>query len=104
VGGKPHSTYFWWRNRLLWIERHCSARERISLTCRILLPDIFHTAKLRFLKTLQLSLLQTFRPHHPNKKLREKILKYDATLCGAKDYLFRRFGNGPAWIYQKIKD
>ena len=21
--GKPHSTYFWWRNRLLWIERNC---------------------------------------------------------------------------------
>ena len=24
TGGKPHMHYFWWRSRLLWIERNCS--------------------------------------------------------------------------------
>ncbi|HSW86410.1 MAG TPA: glycosyltransferase family 2 protein [Rhabdochlamydiaceae bacterium] len=101
VGGKPHSTYFWWRNRLLWIERNCSLAEKISLTVRVLVPDILHIYKLRMLKSLQLQILLLVRPHENHKKRRERILKYRAALNGVHDYLFRRFGNGPSWIYHR---
>lgn len=82
VGGKPHSTYFWWRNRLLWIERNCSLKEKWSLYLRILIPEI-----LRMLKRAL--------------PFRQKLLKNRAALCGVRDYFLRRFGNGPAWIYKK---
>jgi GT2 family glycosyltransferase len=92
TGGKPHTTYFWWRNRLLWIERNCSPQEKRSLFFRILLPDIMHLVKLYVLKSLF------------SKKTPERIKKircYRAALVGVKDYLTRRFGNGPSWIFQK---
>lgn len=99
VGGKPHSTYFWWRNRLLWMERNCSLSERISLYCRILIPDILHLWKLRILKSLQLQVLLLIRPHANHTMRREKIRKYRAALHGVRDYLLRRFGGGPSWLY-----
>jgi len=99
VGGKPHSTYFWWRNRLFWIERNCSLTEKISLYLRVLLPDIAHLYKLRILKTAQLYLLRLLKPKQSHKKRHERILKYRAALEGIKDYSLRRFGNGPNWIY-----
>jgi GT2 family glycosyltransferase len=101
VGGKPHSTYFWWRNRLLWIERNCSLWERCSLFLRVVIPDVLHLYKLKILKTIQLKLLTFFRPQDDHKKRKERILKYTAALQGVRDYLRRKFGNGPEWIYTK---
>ena len=92
TGGKPHTTYFWWRNRLLWIERNCSPQEKRSLYLRILLPTIFHTLKLYLLRSL-------FSKKTPERV--EKIRTYRAVLTGVKDYLFRRFGKGPSWIFEK---
>ncbi len=101
VGGKPHSTYFWWRNRLLWIERNCSFRERLSLYVRILIPDILHMLKIRALKTLQLWVVKRFKSIEVIEKKEFNLLKNKAALCGVKDYLCRKFGNGPAWLYTK---
>lgn len=101
VGGKPHSTYFWWRNRLLWIERNCPLRERWSLIVRVLVPDILHMLKIRLLKKLQLFFLKLLKPKADLKEKELKLLKNRAALCGVRDYLLRRFGNGPSWIYKK---
>ena len=38
TGGKAHTTYFWWRNRLFFMERNCSLREKISLFLRVIFP------------------------------------------------------------------
>jgi GT2 family glycosyltransferase len=103
VGGKPHSTYFWWRNRLLWIERNCPAREKWSLYFKVLLPDILHMLKIRILKKAQLFLTKRFRPQLDVKEKELKLLKNRAALCGVRDYFLRRFGNGPQWIYKKFK-
>lgn len=99
VGGKPHSTYFWWRNRLLWIERNCSLKEKLSLTFFVLIPDILHMLKIRLLKKLQLFFTKCFNPGADIREKELKLLKNRAALCGVKDYLLRRFGNGPSWIY-----
>jgi GT2 family glycosyltransferase len=101
VGGKPHSTYFWWRNRLLWIERNCPPKEKVALYLKVLLPKILMLYKLRLLKTCQLALLRRLRPHQDHLQRQQKLQNYRAALQGISDYFRRRFGNGPAWIYKK---
>jgi GT2 family glycosyltransferase len=103
VGGKPHSTYFWWRNRLFWIERNCTPREKLRLYLRVLLPEIAHLYKLKHLKSAQLFFQRHFGTHTDLSEKEGKVLKYKAALGGVKDYLLRRFGNGPSWIYGKKK-
>ncbi len=96
TGGKTHTTYFWWRNRLLWIERNRPLGEKIRLYMLVLLPEISHILKLYLLKTAQFYLLK----NKPAEK-RQKLLQYRAALHGVKDYFLRRFGNGPAWIFKR---
>jgi hypothetical protein len=98
VGGKPHSTYFWWRNRLLWIEKNCSFLERMSLYLRVLIPDILHMLKIHFIKSIQLKFTELFKLKKNVINKKEKLIKNRAALCGVRDYLMRRFGKGPVWI------
>jgi GT2 family glycosyltransferase len=104
IGGKPHSTYFWWRNRLLWIERNCPSQEKISLYLRILIPDILHMLKLHILKKVQLQHLKWFKANIDLKEKEQKLLNNRAALCGIRDYLLRRFENGPDWIYYESSE
>ena len=99
--GKPHSTYFWWRNRLLWIERNCSRREKVKLYFLVLLPEISHLLKIRLLKSAQLAIRKTVRPHRDYREQEEKLLKNKAAVRGVFDYMRRRFGNGPSWLLRK---
>ncbi len=101
VGGKPHSTYFWWRNRLLWIERNCPFKERLGLYLRVLIPDILHMLKIRLIKTIQLFIVKKLKPGADFKEKELKMLKNRAALCGVRDYFLRRFGNGPSWIHKR---
>ncbi|MBI2742730.1 MAG: glycosyltransferase family 2 protein [Chlamydiales bacterium] len=101
VGGKRHTTYFWWRNRLLWIERNCSRMEILSLYLRVLLPEISHLLKLRLLKGLQLHCLGFLQSPEKKAEKRQKLTQYRAALRGISDYLLRRFGSAPPWIFQK---
>jgi GT2 family glycosyltransferase len=77
---KPHSTYFWWRNRLLWIEKNCSFREKTSLYLRILIPEAIHKLKIHAILFI--------------KRKKEKLIQNRAALCGMRDYALRRFGKG----------
>lgn len=95
TGGKPHTTYFWWRNRFFWIERNCSKKEKTSLFFRVLLPEVSHHLKLFLLKSLQLGLLKVFKPKGHYEEKESRLKNYRAALIGTKDYLFRRFGSGP---------
>ena len=99
TGGKPHSTYFWWRNRLLWIENNCPLGEKIRLYLTRLIPAILHTLKMYLLKQLHCSLCFI-----PKKRLlkKQQIRQNRAVLRGVWDYLRRRFGDGPSWLYEKF--
>jgi hypothetical protein len=99
VGGRPHSTYFWWRGRLLWISRQYTAPERCLIYTTILLPAFYKLLKISALKTLQLSLLRIFFPHHDHSQRVEKLRKNRAALAGIRDYYLKRFDQGPSWIY-----
>ncbi len=98
TGGKPHSTYFWWRNRLLWIQRNCSVKMRFRLYMRVLLPEIVHMLKIRLIKSVQLFVIKKLAIKSNVKEKEEKLLKNRAALCGVRDYFCKRFGKGPGWI------
>lgn len=98
--GKPHSTYFWWRNRLFWIERNCTLKEKIKIWTLQLIPDILHMIKISILKSLQLQFYYKFRPEENCTEREQKLKKTKAALHGVKDYLLRKFGPGPAWLFQ----
>lgn len=99
--GKTHTNYFWWRNRLLWIERNCSKKETAGLYIKVIIPELFHLWKNHLFKTMQIALTQVIFPHRDQKQRREKKRLYQAALHGIRDYFFRRFGNGPEWIFKR---
>lgn len=96
--GKTHNTYFWWRNRFLWIERNCAFNQLLSIYIRVLIPEIFQLLKIYLLKSIQFICFKHFYTKAEQEKKRIKLLIYKAALKGIKDYLLRRFGPGPDWI------
>lgn len=92
TGGKPHMHYFWWRSRLLWIERNCTKKQAWDLYRRFVLPDAMKMVRHFLLRQVQ-SLL------FPKSKEREaRLLRYQSGCAGIRDYVLRRFGNAPDWI------
>jgi hypothetical protein len=80
IGGKrgPMWLYFYWRNRLLWMELHLPFKEFVYLGRKILWPQIVDLLK------------DSFR----NKEAR-------ASLRGICDYFLRRFGPCPQYLLKK---
>lgn len=98
TGGKPHMQYFWWRGRLLWIERNCTPEERKQLYKTIIWPELLKTTRHYIYRTLQNFFTRTRNP------LRlEKAKRCKASCAGALDYYRRRFGNCPSWLAAKKK-
>jgi GT2 family glycosyltransferase len=92
--GKALMHYYWWRNRLLWIERNCTASQKRSLYLKILIKEMFKIHKLNTLKTAQHWIYKTLFPQKiTDKKVRE-LKRYKAGCKGIRDYFLRRFG-GP---------
>jgi GT2 family glycosyltransferase len=100
VGGKPHKNYYWWRNRLLWMERNLSFYEKLFLSFRVLLPEITHLLKLKYIKSLELFVFGFLFSEKKITQKKSQLLQYKASIQGVKDYVFRRFGSGPAWLLQ----
>ncbi len=102
VGGKPQTNYYWWRNRLLFMERNLSKKEFLASLFLIALPEMVHHFKITLLKTLQLFVGSLIKASET--KQRERRQKRDnakAALCGITHYFCRRFGKGPDWIHGK---
>lgn len=93
TGGKPHTHYFWWRSRLLWVRRNCAPAEKRRLYRTVLLPELWKTARHALLKTALNRLTRTTDPARL-----EKARRCRAGLAGALDYFRGRFGNCPAWV------
>ena len=94
TGGKPHTHYFWWRNRLLWIERNCQKKERWQLYREVLLPEMVRCFKLALLKTLQhIALRLLLQKSNPIRL--EKLRRYRASCQGILHFFLGRFGNCP---------
>ncbi len=97
VGGKPHSTYFFHRNRLLWLEKHC--RKKIP---KILSVSLFRYIKLYCLKSLHVLYGRIFGADSALQHERlAKLCLYRAALCGLFDYTRRRFGSSPSSLSRR---
>lgn len=92
TGGKPHAAYFFWRNRLFWIERNFSGARRMLYLSKLIGGSLcfFYTARL--LRQTQ-RLVQRAQGSSTTRNT-ERIIRYNAALFGTKDYLMRRFGPG----------
>lgn len=99
---RVHSTYFYYRNRLLWMQRNLSKECFEKTYDRALAHHMRHIKKLRRLKTLQAHLKKIFLGKDLSAAQKEKILKYKAAIDGERDFRNGSFGQGPLWIYEKI--
>lgn len=93
TGGKPHIAYFWWRNRLLWMERNLSRQEYKRVFWRKVFPEVLQLFKLRLLKKL----------HRKTPENAKKALQYYAATTGILDYYLKRFGPAPSSFYSYLK-
>lgn len=101
VGGKPQSTYFFWRNRLFWIDRNFSGFEHFFYFFRLLIFTRFSIYKSKFLRQLQFVLGRIFLPGKNQERNINLIKRYQAALCGMKDYKKRNFGSGSSSLFLK---
>ncbi len=93
TGGKPHMHYFWWRSRLLWIERNCPAGEKKELFRKVILPQMGKTLRHYLLKS-------TANFFFATRERKEKARRLRAGLCGILHYYRKRFGNCPNWLFR----
>lgn len=91
TGGKPHMHYFWWRSRLLWIDRNCTPEEKSQLYRKIIIPDLWKMTRHYLLK----SFINFFCP---NRDRKEKVRRLKAGCAGVFDFYRSRFGNCPSWL------
>ncbi len=89
--GKPHSTYFFWRSRLLWIKRNIKPSERRRLYINYLLPELFKLARRSLIKHCEYKLLHLLTRKDLTAK-KKYLDRSTAALQGAKDYFLSNFG------------
>ena len=99
TGGKPHMHYFWWRNRLLFIQNNCNPKEKRKLYSSVIIPEITKTIKLTFLKTAEIFFLKSL--FRPNPAKEQKARRYRAGARGIFHYFLGRFGNGPNRLFKR---
>lgn len=97
TGGKPQMHYFWWRSRLLWMERNCPEEERKILYKTIILPDLWKTVRHYVLRSAQNGLKRLFF-QTPDPAQIQRVRRYKAGLIGALHYWLGKFGNCPEWL------
>jgi len=90
-GGKPHTTYYNWRGRLLFVKRNCTFKEKCRLMRKIFFPEILKIYRHSLLKQLQ-SLA--------NPQKRKDLQTLESAKQGIKDFTYNRFGIAPNSIFQ----
>ena len=99
--GKPHMHYYWWRNRLLWIKRNQSNKERLDLYKNILFKEIFKVFRHYLLKSIQIKIESFFLRKKISQDKINKHKRYKAGVRGILDFFFSRFGKGPEFLTKK---
>lgn len=96
IGGKPHSHYFWWRSRLLWLERNLPYAERQKVMRTVIRPELLKTLRHYLIKSFQNAVGHLF--FLKDFERTQKIRRLRAGLIGALHYYLGKFGNCPKWI------
>jgi GT2 family glycosyltransferase len=87
----PYQTYFWWRDRLLWIDRNSSKEEKKKLYRSVLFP-----AAMQLLQLYITNQIKSF--FRPNASLAKEAALYKAGCRGILDSLRGKFGDCPDWL------
>jgi GT2 family glycosyltransferase len=95
TGGKPHMHYFWWRSRLLWIERNCTTKEKKELYRKVIWPEVKKSFRHYLLKSLQVLFSK-------DPAAKQKALRLRAGCLGVFHYWIGRFGNCPNWLSKRV--
>ncbi|PCI75118.1 hypothetical protein COB21_06035 [Candidatus Aerophobetes bacterium] len=94
-GNSPHKEYFWWRSRLLWMDKN------IPSSTYAIRPEIVKTARHFLLLHMQrvgyALLLNTKGARHKTAQIKRK----KAALRGMVDYCLSRFGPPPKNVLSK---
>ncbi len=93
-GGSSHSSYYWYRNRILWIKKHYSPFDYHKIFLSHILPEWIRMAKHCFFEYIRFGL---FKKTETEKKARRNL----AALHGGFDHFLGKYGPGPAWISRK---
>jgi hypothetical protein len=102
TGGKPHMHYFWWRSRLLWIERNLSFQDKMKLYQKVIFREISKTFR-HFLVRSCLHLLGDFAKRTISEQSRTKRRLDQAGVVGIFHHWIGRYGNGPKWLFTKTR-
>ncbi len=97
TGGKPQMHYFWWRSRLLWIERNCSSALRKKLYKECIQPELIKTLRHYLFRSCQ-SVIDRFFLRKTNPASYQKAIRCKAGIAGVFHYYRKRFGNCPEWL------
>lgn len=92
TGGKSHAAYFVWRNRLLWVEKNFTGKERFLFFARLLgrtFPKFLFWKYIRHLQLLWQKISKKKRSRNA-----ERLVQINAALSGMEDYCLRRFWEG----------
>ena len=81
TGGKPQMHYFWWRSRLLWIDRNLSPVEKKRIYRNVILPNLWKTFRHYLLLKV--------------KRQKDKAKRNQAGLLGAIHFFRKKFGPSP---------
>jgi GT2 family glycosyltransferase len=88
TGGKPHTKYYWWRNRLLFMKRNLTNKEYYFTLLTTISREIFHIFKLYCIKSIEKTVLK--KPV-PEKKIAALKL-YKASIRGFCHYFLGKLG------------
>lgn len=95
-GGSPHKAYFWWRSRLLWLEKHTGEQKQVIKQEAPRLLSHYCLSHLHWL-----GYLLTLNKKRVRKEQQIKRLK--ASLRGILDYRLHRFGALPRGLRRSVK-
>ena len=98
TGGTVHSDYYHWRNKLYFINKNLTKKEKIKAYKNTLVFEIFKILRHYLIKNLTFQVEKIFFKKKLNSKKIMKILRYKSSLNGILDYFFKRLKKGPMWI------
>jgi GT2 family glycosyltransferase len=102
-GGKPHTDYFYWRGRFLWIERHFPKKQWMRTFVYLLRNEVMRHVKFACLKGIEYFVLcYVFRKSNVHEK-KKRLLRHCAVVRGFWDYALRRFHDAPSWLTRAYK-
>ncbi len=88
------ATYFWWRNRLLWMQRNLPKDQYLKIRRRVIYPQLLRLIKHLTIRSLIWHVFMRHKRTSPHYLRREtSLVQYRAAAKGARDFFRGKRGN-----------